>query len=83
MVSPEPDTAVVTLDPTRHRYVILGSDGLWNMMSPKDAVNMCYSHDKMVVRVLSPSHSSCFCHTRSIHTGQWGSFITRWTIVLV
>lgn len=50
VVSPEPDTTVMTLDPKRHRYIILGSDGLWNMMSPKNAVNMCYSHDKMVVR---------------------------------
>lgn len=49
MVSPEPDTTVMTLDPKRHRYIILGSDGLWNMMPPKNAVNMCYSHDKMVV----------------------------------
>lgn len=49
VVSPEPDTTVMTLDPKRHRYVILGSDGLWNMMPPKNAVNMCYSHDKMVV----------------------------------
>lgn len=50
VVSPEPDTTVMTLDPNRHRYIILGSDGLWNMMPPKDAVNMCSSHDKMVVR---------------------------------
>lgn len=49
VVSPEPDTTVMTLDPKRHRYIILGSDGLWNMMPPKNAVNMCYSHDKMVV----------------------------------
>lgn len=49
VVSPEPDTMVLTLDPKRHRYIILGSDGLWNMMPPKNAVNMCYSHDKMVV----------------------------------
>lgn len=49
VVSPEPDTMVLTLDPKQHRYVILGSDGLWNMMPPKNAVNMCYSHDKMVV----------------------------------
>ncbi|CAL8362742.1 unnamed protein product [Lota lota] len=53
VVSPEPDTAVVTLDPARHRYIILGSDGLWNMMSPKDAVNMCHSHDKMGPRGMS------------------------------
>ncbi|KAM9781511.1 protein phosphatase, Mg2+/Mn2+ dependent, 1Db isoform 1-T1 [Syngnathus typhle] len=57
VVSPEPDTTVMTLDPKRHRYVILGSDGLWNMMPPKNAVNMCYSHDKMV----GPKGMSCAC----------------------
>ncbi|XP_057676384.1 protein phosphatase, Mg2+/Mn2+ dependent, 1Db isoform X2 [Corythoichthys intestinalis] len=57
VVSPEPDTTVMTLDPKRHRYIILGSDGLWNMMPPKDAVNMCYSHDKMV----GPKGMSCAC----------------------
>ncbi|XP_071385089.1 protein phosphatase 1D-like isoform X1 [Centroberyx affinis] len=55
VVSPEPDTTVVTLDPKHHRYIILGSDGLWNMMPPKDAVNMCHSHDKMV----GPKGMSC------------------------
>ncbi|KAJ0061850.1 hypothetical protein NL108_012517, partial [Boleophthalmus pectinirostris] len=48
VVSPEPDTTVMALDPKKHRYIIIGSDGLWNMMPPKNAVNMCYSHDKMV-----------------------------------
>ncbi|XP_068572510.1 protein phosphatase 1D-like isoform X1 [Cebidichthys violaceus] len=55
VVSPEPDTTVMTLDPNRHRYIILGSDGLWNMMPPKNAVNMCSSHDKMV----GPKGMSC------------------------
>nr|XP_020454764.1 protein phosphatase 1D-like isoform X2 [Monopterus albus] len=55
VVSPEPDTTVMTLDPKRHRYIILGSDGLWNMMPSKNAVNMCYSHDKMV----GPKGMSC------------------------
>uniref|UniRef100_A0A1A7XC94 Protein phosphatase 1D magnesium-dependent, delta isoform b n=1 Tax=Iconisemion striatum TaxID=60296 RepID=A0A1A7XC94_9TELE len=55
VVSPEPDTTVITLDPKRHRYIILGSDGLWNMMPPKNAVNMCHSHDKMV----GPKGMSC------------------------
>ncbi|KAM4545111.1 protein phosphatase 1D-like [Odontesthes bonariensis] len=55
VVSPEPDTTVMSLDPKRHRYIILGSDGLWNMMPPKNAVNMCYSHDKMV----GPKGMSC------------------------
>ncbi|KAM9846333.1 protein phosphatase 1D-like isoform 1-T1 [Aulostomus maculatus] len=55
VVSPEPDTTVMTLDPKRHRYIILGSDGLWNMMPPKNAVNMCCSHDKM----MGPKAWSC------------------------
>ncbi|TDH04769.1 hypothetical protein EPR50_G00135940 [Perca flavescens] len=57
VVSPEPDTTVMTLDPKRHRYIILGSDGLWNMMPPSNAVNMCSSHDKMV----GPKGMSCAC----------------------
>lgn len=49
MVSPEPDTNVVTLDPKRHRYIIVGSDGLWNMVPPQEAVTVCQSHDEAVV----------------------------------
>lgn len=55
VVSPEPDTTVLTLDPKRHRYIILGSDGLWNMMPPRDAVRMCKSHDELV----GPKGMSC------------------------
>ena len=32
-VSPEPDTAVHTLDASKHRCLILASDGCWNMMN--------------------------------------------------
>ncbi|KAG9352033.1 hypothetical protein JZ751_023284 [Albula glossodonta] len=46
VVSPEPDTSVVRLDPRRHRYIILGSDGLWNMVPPQDAVTLCQDHDE-------------------------------------
>ncbi|XP_021444207.2 protein phosphatase 1D [Oncorhynchus mykiss] len=46
VVSPEPDTCVLTLDPSKHRYVILGSDGLWNMVPPQDAVSMCQDNDE-------------------------------------
>lgn len=49
VVSPEPDVTVMTIDPKKHRYIILGSDGLWNMMPAKDAVAMCECHDQMVV----------------------------------
>ncbi|KAL0972735.1 hypothetical protein UPYG_G00194090 [Umbra pygmaea] len=46
VVSPEPDTCVLYLDPRKHRYVILGSDGLWNMVPPQDAVSMCQDNDE-------------------------------------
>lgn len=49
MVSPEPDTAVIKLDLKRHRYIILGSDGLWNMVSPQEAVSMCQETDRAKV----------------------------------
>ncbi|XP_060929181.1 protein phosphatase 1D-like [Limanda limanda] len=45
VVSPEPDTSVVTLDPRKHRYIILGSDGLWNMVPPQEAVSMCQNNN--------------------------------------
>ncbi|TRY81457.1 hypothetical protein DNTS_008164 [Danionella cerebrum] len=45
VVSPEPDTAVIKLDLKQHRYVILGSDGLWNMVSAQEAVAICQEND--------------------------------------
>ncbi|XP_051965812.1 protein phosphatase, Mg2+/Mn2+ dependent, 1Da [Xyrauchen texanus] len=46
VVSPEPDTAVIKLDLKKHRYVIIGSDGLWNMVSAQEAVSICQDNDK-------------------------------------
>ena len=40
MVSPDPDVSVMTIEPGRHRCLILGSDGLWNMLSPAEAVSV-------------------------------------------
>lgn len=55
VVSPEPDTSVVVLDPRKHRYIILASDGVWNMVSPQEAVTMCHNNhkDKSMRRVSS------------------------------
>ncbi|XP_028818030.1 protein phosphatase 1D-like [Denticeps clupeoides] len=50
VVSPEPDTTVVHLDLTQHRYIILGSDGLWNMVPPQDAVSMCQDNDEAMAK---------------------------------
>ncbi|XP_070591483.1 protein phosphatase 1D [Erythrolamprus reginae] len=46
VVSPEPDTSVHTLDPQKHKYIILGSDGLWNMIPPQEAISMCQDHEE-------------------------------------
>ncbi|XP_030078140.1 protein phosphatase 1D isoform X2 [Microcaecilia unicolor] len=46
VVSPEPDTSVHTIDPHRYKYIILGSDGLWNMIPPQDAVSMCQEQEE-------------------------------------
>ncbi|XP_073349826.1 protein phosphatase 1D-like [Pagrus major] len=46
VVSPEPDTCVVTLDAKKHRYIVLGSDGLWNMVPPQEAISMCQNNDE-------------------------------------
>ncbi|KAG9340559.1 hypothetical protein JZ751_021381 [Albula glossodonta] len=50
VVSPEPDTSVVRLDPQVHRYIVLGSDGLWNMVPPQDAVSMCQDNDEAMAQ---------------------------------
>ncbi|XP_032401155.1 protein phosphatase, Mg2+/Mn2+ dependent, 1Da isoform X1 [Xiphophorus hellerii] len=49
VVSPEPDTSVVILDPRKHRYIVLGSDGLWNMVPPQEAISMCQKNDEEMV----------------------------------
>ncbi|KAF1643618.1 Protein phosphatase 1D, partial [Eudyptes chrysocome] len=59
VVSPEPDTSVHTIDPQKHKYIILGSDGLWNMIPPQDAISMCQDHEEkkyFMVRAVAISH---------------------------
>lgn len=40
VVSPEPDVSVVQLDARRDRCIVIASDGLWNMMSVRDAIQV-------------------------------------------
>ncbi|KAM5182115.1 protein phosphatase 1D [Mantella aurantiaca] len=46
VVSPEPDTSVHTIDPRKHKFIIIGSDGLWNMVSAQDSVSLCQELEK-------------------------------------
>ena len=32
----------MTLDPTKDKCLVIGSDGLWNMLSAEDSVNMVF-----------------------------------------
>ena len=45
VVSPQPDVNVHTLDPSRQRFVVLASDGLWNVMSPQDVVDFVWEYE--------------------------------------
>lgn len=40
MVSPEPDVAVININPEVHKCLIFASDGLWNVMDPQDAIDI-------------------------------------------
>ena len=46
IVSPEPDVCVIPIDITRHRCLIFGTDGLWNVLGPNSAVNVAYFIEK-------------------------------------
>jgi len=57
IVSPEPDVSVHELDSRVHRCIIVASDGVWNMVSPSDAVEVveCWlrHRDKLLALVSS------------------------------
>ncbi|KAI0223253.1 Protein phosphatase 1D [Lamellibrachia satsuma] len=42
VVSPEPDVYVYNLDPHKHKFVILASDGLWDMVKADEAANITH-----------------------------------------
>ena len=39
-VSPVPDVYVYDLHKTKEQFIILASDGLWNMIQPQEAVSI-------------------------------------------
>ncbi|KAK7067719.1 Protein phosphatase 1D [Halocaridina rubra] len=46
VVSPEPDIYVLPIDIKRHRCLIFGTDGLWNMLTPDNSVSLAHSAEK-------------------------------------
>ncbi|XP_058061960.1 uncharacterized protein LOC131212203 [Anopheles bellator] len=51
VVSPVPDVSVIKIDPKKFRCLIFGSDGLWNVLSPKNAVELVRNTEMENVRI--------------------------------
>ncbi|CAG0898934.1 unnamed protein product [Darwinula stevensoni] len=62
VVSPEPDVYVLDIDLTKHRCLILGTDGLWNMLTPQNAVNIAAEterhNEKHIIEKATRGHAS-------------------------
>lgn len=54
VVSPEPDVCVFDLDVSRHKSLVLASDGLWNMVRPQDCVDIIHRIDKDNENLVGP-----------------------------
>ena len=52
-MSPEPDVCVYDLDPSKHKFVILASDGLWDMVKPDEAADIAHQLSTCVSRLKS------------------------------
>lgn len=46
VVSPEPDVCVIPIDISRHRCLIFGTDGLWNVLTPDAAVSVAHQAER-------------------------------------
>ncbi|XP_064620118.1 protein phosphatase 1D-like [Lineus longissimus] len=68
-VSPEPDLHCMQLDPKKHVCLILGSDGLWNMMSPQEAVH--------IVEQVETEVEQRFLHDPNVTENYWINPSTR------
>jgi len=56
VVSPEPDVFVYPIDVQKHRCLILGSDGAWNMLTPAQAVMyVCQAERSNEQHLLDPN----------------------------
>ncbi|XP_049716750.1 protein phosphatase 1D isoform X1 [Elephas maximus indicus] len=76
VVSPEPDTSVHTLDPQKHKYIILGSDGLWNMIPPQDAISMCQDQEEKKC-LMGEHRQSCAKMLVNRALGRWRQRMLR------
>ena len=55
VVSPEPDIRVYPVDISKHRCLILGTDGAWNMLTPQNAIStVCQAEKANEAHMLNP-----------------------------
>lgn len=55
VVSPEPDIRVYPVDITRHRCLVLGTDGAWNMLTAQNAIStVCMAEKANEQHMLNP-----------------------------
>ncbi|XP_071449145.1 protein phosphatase 1D [Hetaerina americana] len=78
VVSPEPDVEVIPVDISKHRCLILGTDGLWNMLSPQAAVDVVHVTEcHNVLYAVTSSHNLNWINPskRLVDTGleKWNS----------
>ena len=45
-VSPNPDVQVHSLDPSRQKFIIVASDGLWNVMTAQEVVDFVWAYEQ-------------------------------------
>ncbi|KAJ9576769.1 hypothetical protein L9F63_025334 [Diploptera punctata] len=58
VVSPEPDVGVINVEVGRHRCLIFGTDGLWNMLSPNAAVAIVQAAERHNEKHVLQQHNS-------------------------
>ncbi|XP_055608872.1 uncharacterized protein LOC129756124 [Uranotaenia lowii] len=51
VVSPNPDVSVIEIDPKKYRCLIFGTDGLWNVLSPKSVVEIVHAAEMENIRI--------------------------------
>jgi len=55
VVSPEPDIRVYPIDINKHRCLVLGTDGAWNMLTPQNAIStICQAEKANEAHMLNP-----------------------------
>ncbi|XP_053951453.1 uncharacterized protein LOC128858908 [Anastrepha ludens] len=56
VVSPDPDVQVIKINPKTFRCLIFGTDGLWNVVTPQEAVETVYERECINERLQAYAH---------------------------